>query len=313
MSLNISLVVIGRNDENKLKSIYDRDRLIEEIKDNCFELIYVDSGSKDNSVSYMKSRGFKTYQIGRESYKCASAGRHIGTREASGDYILFLDSDMLINNISNLSCEINKARDENFVGVVGKVIDIYPTGTIRERIRKSKNNIAPSFGGFIVLERKALIKCGNWNPGIPANEELELHTRISQHSGKILLSDRIYVDHFTCVANPIMELMSLYLPLRKGRYGAFGYVLRAVFNSGSFLELYKLTPEVFYFMMSAIAFVISIALGQMALSVTLIILYVVLVIKRRSYKYLVVPPGIFLSMFYGLYKYNNIKVGYEEK
>ncbi|EHU4934662.1 glycosyltransferase [Vibrio vulnificus] len=313
MSLNISLVVIGKNDEKKLKSIYDRDRLIEEIKENCFELIYVDSGSEDNSVSYMKRRGFKIYQIDKDSYKCASAGRYIGTREASGDYILFLDSDMLINNLSSLSSEIKKARDENFVGVVGKVIDIYPTGTIRERIRKSKDSIAPSFGGFIVLEREALIKCGNWDPGIPANEELELHTRISQHSGKILLSEHIYVDHFTCVANPIMELMSLYLPLRKGRYGAFGYVLRAVFNSGSFLELYRLAPEVFYFIISAISFVIFIVFDQMALSVISIALYVFLVLNRRSYKYLVVPPGVFFSMFYGLYKYNNIKVGYEEK
>lgn len=313
MSLDISLVVIGKNDEKKLKSIYDREGLIEEIKNHCFELIYVDSGSKDNSVTYMQERGFKSFQIENESYKCASAGRHVGAKEASGEYILFLDSDMLIKNIDELSSEIKKAKSGDFVGVVGKVIDIYPTGTKRERIRKSKNNVAPSFGGFIILERKVLIECGNWDPGIPANEELELHTRISQRSGKILLSNLIFVDHYTCVENPLMELMSLYFPVRKGRYGAFGYVLRAAFKSGSLAHLFKLTPEVFYFMMSAIALIISISFGQLSLSVVPIILYVCLVINRRSYKYIVVPPGIFLSMFYGLYKYKDIKVRYEEK
>lgn len=313
MSLNISLVVIGRNDEQKLKSIYDKTGLIEKIKEHCYELIYVDSSSEDNSISYMQSKGFKSYQIDKFSYKCASAGRYIGAKEATGDYILFLDSDMAINNLQSVSCEIKKAREQNFVGVVGRVIDIYPTGLRRERVRKSKDNKAPSFGGFIILERKALLRCGNWDPGIPANEELELHTRISQLSGKILLSDKISVDHFTCVANPAMELMSLYLPLRKGRYGAFGYVLRAVFKSGAFLELYKLSPEVFYFIFSIIAFALSIALEQVFLSVIPVLLYVCLVVNRRSYKYLVVPPGIFISMFYGLYKYSNVKVSYEEK
>lgn len=313
MNYNVSLVVIGKNDEQKLKSIYNRNGLLEEIKKYCQELIYVDSGSEDNSVPYMQSRGFKSYKIGKESYKCASAGRYIGAKEAFGDYILFLDSDMLINKLSNLNCEIQKARERNFVGVVGQVIDIYPNGSRRERVRKSKDNNAPSFGGFIILERKALLECGNWDPGIPANEELELHTRISKMSGKILLSNNIYVDHFTCVSNPVMELMSLYFPLRKGRYGAFGYVLRATFKSGSFYELYKLSPEVFYFMMSVVAFIFLITLDQVSFSIIPIILYFLLVINRRSYKYLVVPPGIFLSMFYGLYKYYNVKVSYEEK
>ncbi|HFQ4858325.1 TPA: glycosyltransferase [Vibrio vulnificus] len=313
MSLNISLVVIGRNDEQKLKSIYEKTGLIEKLKEHCYELIYVDSSSEDNSISYMQSKGFKSYQIDKDSYKCASAGRYIGAKEASGDYILFLDSDMEINNVQSVSCEIKKAREKKFVGIVGRVIDIYPTGLRRERVRKSKDNNAPSFGGFIILERKALLRCGNWDPGIPANEELELHTRISKFSGKILLTDKISVDHFTCVANPIMELMSLYFPLRKGRYGAFGYVLRAVFKSGSFPELYKLSPEVFYFIFSIIASAFFIVLGQVLFSVVPAFLYILLVVNRRSYKYLVVPPGIFISMFYGLYKYSNVKVRYEEK
>ncbi|EJB8445297.1 glycosyltransferase [Vibrio parahaemolyticus] len=313
MNYKVSLVVIGKNDEQKLKSIYDKNDLIKEIKEYFQELIYVDSGSDDNSVAYMQSKGFKSYQIDKGSYKCASAGRYIGAKEALGDYILFLDSDMLINKLSNLNCEIKKARERNFVGIVGTVIDIYPNGLKRERIRKSRDNNAPSFGGFIILERKTLLECGNWDPGIPANEELELHTRISKMSGKILLSDNISVDHFTCVSNPVMELMSLYFPLRKGRYGAFGYVLRATFKSGSFCELYKLSPEVFYFMMSVVAFIFSITLDQVVFSIIPIILYFSLVINRRSYKYLVVPPGVFLSMFYGLYKYYNVKVSYEEK
>lgn len=61
------------------------------------ELIVVDDGSRDNSLSVAKKFESKKVKILTQSNKGASAARNYGLREASGNFIQFLDADDLLS------------------------------------------------------------------------------------------------------------------------------------------------------------------------------------------------------------------------
>ncbi|CAK2209662.1 Glycosyltransferase 2-like domain-containing protein [Vibrio crassostreae] len=306
VGVDISLVVIGRNDEAKLRAIYEDDEYFNCTTNNFFELIYVDSCSSDGSLEYMISKGFKGLTLAPDSFKCASAGRRIGAENSNGKYIIFLDSDMKLNGFNELTEEV-ASLNSFYVGLVGKVTDIYPNGTRRERVRKTSNGEAKSFGGFVIFNKEFLIRSGNWNNLIPANEELELHTRIKKFNGRVKMSSVLEVEHYTDVSNPLKELLSLYIPTRINRYGAFGYVMRAAFSSNSFKELIKLSPEFFVFIFLVIFSSVLSFTEYFELIIPALIVYLYYVYQRRSLKYVVVPPGIMISCIYGLFKYKSMK------
>jgi len=67
---------------------------------DIFEIIFVDDGSTDFSIEYIKS--FKRinelhYSLIKQNNKGVSAARNTGLKEAKGEYILFLDSDDYIH------------------------------------------------------------------------------------------------------------------------------------------------------------------------------------------------------------------------
>lgn len=309
---SISLVVIGKNDQNNLKKIYTQQK-IKELKKIFTEFIYVDSCSNDSSRELMSTSGFDVYQICAESFKSASGGRYIGAEESNCEYILFLDSDMDIKQAELINQELKLSIQKGFVGFVGDVIDIYPSGNSRKRIRqKKKNNCAISFGGFVLIDRAVLLEAGNWNANVPANEELELQARLKNNGAFIYKTDKISVSHFTIVEDPLRELLGLYFPLRKSRYGALGYALYSAVKHKSLLSLLSLIPEFCTFSILILALFMSLISSNFIMLPFLLLLYIFIVIKNRSVKYLVVPPGLFISFLYGVYKYRESKVKYEK-
>lgn len=311
---SVSLVVIGKNDFTNLVSIYT-ERYIKDLERVFTELIYVDSLSDDGSVSLMKDRGFVVYQLNVNSYKSAAAGRWVGVEQANADFILFLDSDMCLKGLELLHSEVLRAEKLGFCGFVGDVEDIYPNGVSRTRFRRI-NDItqeALSFGGFVLINKKVLKGAGNWDPYIPANEELELYARLKAYGFSILKTDKLKVLHYTVVTSSLIELLAVYFPLRLSRYGAFGYALRSAAKRKSLISLIKLSPEPFYFL---IAMLVSIALYMNNLSlyvVLVLVIYIALVVQKRSLKYCIVPPGIALSFLVGVTKYNETLVSYDKK
>jgi len=311
---SITLVIIGRNDESKLKKIYSSE-YIQAIKSIFEEIIYVDSNSTDGSVGFCKSIGFKAYTIDKYSFCSASAGRYIGTKCANSEYILFLDSDMKLtgSSIEGLGVEINKAISYDYCGLVGEVNDIYPNGKSRVRIRKELDDYkAVSFGGFILLKKASLMEVGNWNPFIPANEELELQARLKKCGFHIYRSTLLEVEHYTAKSSALNELLGVYYPLNKSRYGSLGYALNSSIKKGSFLMLLSLIPETVVAFILMFSCVVSVVTGMYVISFLGCVIYMAIILKRRSWKFLVVPPGNVLSAIYGYWKYKEGDINFYE-
>lgn len=83
-----------------------------------YELILIDDGSQDGTYEYFKSISRKAYR--NQSSKGATRSRNIGLRASEGDYICFLDNDVIVPPgwLKVLIQESRKAR----VGIIGPIL-----------------------------------------------------------------------------------------------------------------------------------------------------------------------------------------------
>jgi glycosyltransferase involved in cell wall biosynthesis len=177
--IDVSVVVIGRNEGGRLQ------RCLQSVAqahwgNTRYELIYVDSRSTDQSVANAHAQGAKVIVLDNAS-PCASKARNLGWREASGEYILFLDGDTELHadfvqrGLSTLVdlklCAVWGHRRESrpAQSLYTKVLDldwIYPVGRTLY------------FGGDVLVRRAALAQVEGFDPSLKAGEEPEMCARL---------------------------------------------------------------------------------------------------------------------------------------
>lgn len=175
----ISVIVIGRNEGARLGACFESIRTALNVLSH--EVIYVDSGSSDNSLAIAKNAGARCFSL-CETQTTAGLGRFVGTREAKGEYLLFLDGDMqLCPGFTEKAMMTIVSRGCD--GVTGIREDVYLRGG--REIGRSANyfgctqeRICPEFGGAVFLTAQALERCGGWSSDTIACEEAELHARL---------------------------------------------------------------------------------------------------------------------------------------
>jgi glycosyltransferase involved in cell wall biosynthesis len=93
----ISVVIPLCNEESNLKVLYDR--LIPSLKkiDSSYEIIFIDDGSTDNSLTVLKKLSEHDKQIRIFSFR-RNLGKaealHFGFQKVQGDYVVTLDADL---------------------------------------------------------------------------------------------------------------------------------------------------------------------------------------------------------------------------
>ena len=97
-----------------LESIYRQG-----LTEDCYEVIIVNDGTMDNSMEVIKDivSQHTNIKIINQKNQGLSVARNNGIKKASGDYILFVDSDDLIveNCLSSLLMEVIKSNADLFV------------------------------------------------------------------------------------------------------------------------------------------------------------------------------------------------------
>lgn len=77
-----------------------------------YEVIFIDDGSTDNSVELAKKYNVKLLHT---NHKHAGGARNKGLEQATGDYIVFLDSDDYFTNNNVLEQLSNQINDEDII------------------------------------------------------------------------------------------------------------------------------------------------------------------------------------------------------
>ena len=104
----VSIIVPAYNEEDRIGKCIDS--LLKQTYRNV-EIIVVDDGSTDNTLSFLKKYEKKIILISKKNGGQGSA-RNLGIKKSSGDYIMFVDSDDYIaeNMTSKL---VEKIENEN--------------------------------------------------------------------------------------------------------------------------------------------------------------------------------------------------------
>jgi len=192
----ISVVIIGRNEGQRLQRCLESVRAIETNALDA-EIIYVDSGSKDNSMHLAHWMGAQVIALSEGRCSAALARNH-GWRAAKGEWILFLDGDTIVH--PNFPERALAAARAGKTGVVwGHRRELYPEANFYHRVLDLDWVYAPGIsefcGGDALMLREALEKVQGFNDQLIAGEEPELCSRLRAKGYEVLHIDVPMTKH----------------------------------------------------------------------------------------------------------------------
>lgn len=234
----VSVIVIGRNEALRLQGcIRAISYALAEIP---HEILYVDSRSTDASLMVAHAAGARCFCL-RASDTTAGLARRVGTKEAAGDLLLFLDGDMHLcpGFVDAAHALLHSAgHPKEVVGVTGIRTDIYeqygrPVREVSNYYRCKRQREAPEFGGALLIKAEALAKAGGWAANVIACEEAELHARLQKHRVSIIELPIPMIRHYDNVRYTRSRLDTLLTPRRLG----LGQALRHGIHMRSFPRL----------------------------------------------------------------------------
>lgn len=107
----VSVIITTRNSSSTLKACLDS--IIKQTYKNI-EIIVVDNSSNDDTKNLAYNYTNKVYNMGPER----SAQRNYGVSKSLGNFIIILDSDMVLSEKVIESCLIKIQKNENIKGIV---------------------------------------------------------------------------------------------------------------------------------------------------------------------------------------------------
>ncbi len=191
--MKLSIIIPTLNEERSLPA------LLESIKDQDFsdyEIIVADAGSKDQTGKIAADYGAKVIKGG-----LPAAGRNRGAQAAQGEYLLFLDADVILSRrfLSRIIEEMeDKEIDAASCGIVplsDKLIDSILHDVANAYISLTQY-FFPHAPGFCIIIRKSLHeKIGGFNESLKLAEDHDYVSR-AQAEGKfrILKNSKIFVS-----------------------------------------------------------------------------------------------------------------------
>jgi len=280
----LSVVIIAKNEERNIAKGIESILKATAHFGNV-EIVLIDSISTDKTIEIAKNYPIKIIQLDPNFFISPSAGRFIGLKYTTGEFVYFLDGDMhldqnwfevalpVIENNPNLAGVAGKCHeitfDEHFKEIKSENTDRFDVG---DRIHKVKH-----LGQSVLYRRSALEKVGGFNPYLANEEELELGLRLSAAGYELQRIPEPMTIHYTQYysnENPSgLTLRQMKRDWFLGRYIALGQVLALLWRNpfvGEYLKLYwkSLVFALFYFIG-----IISIFVGSLYISIWLVLLF----------------------------------------
>lgn len=186
IQLSVSVVVIGRNEGNRLTKCIQSVQTAD-WAGHSYELIYVDSDSKDGSLQNAEKLGAFATKLDDPSPSAGKA-RNIGWKIAKAPFLLFLDGDTQLHpNFVKQALKV--LQDPELCAAFGRLKEVRPDKSIYIRVMDLDwvfpIGAALFFGGNVLVRRCAIAAVDGFDPSLKAGEEPELCARLRSKGWKI--------------------------------------------------------------------------------------------------------------------------------
>ncbi len=195
----VGVVLIGRNEGERLV------RALDAVCDGRRPVVYVDSGSTDDSCAQARHRGAEVVDLDMSIPFTAARARNAGferlrERWPEVEYVQFIDGDCeVVDGWIEAAVEVLDA-DPNVVAVCGYRRERYPDRTLYNRAcdvewRNGPTGEISCFGGDVMIRADALDAIGGYDPTLIAGEDEEVGIRLRHGGGRLLRIDRTSTLH----------------------------------------------------------------------------------------------------------------------
>ena len=183
---SLSVVIIGRNEGERLARCIRSAQAIEGWTPD--EVLYVDSGSTDGSLELAAQLGATVLPLPPGAFTAAKA-RNLGWRHSTGEMVLFLDGDTILNPKFSLPALSKLKEDTAYAAAWGHRREVSPCTSIYVRILDLDWVYPPGetlfFGGDVLVRRKALEDVDGFDETLIAGEEPEMCRRMRKAGWRI--------------------------------------------------------------------------------------------------------------------------------
>lgn len=186
--MNIGVVVIGRNEGERLKICLDS------VVKSSSRVVYVDSGSTDGSVAMVLAMGVAVVELDMQIPFTAARARNEGCKQLCKlspglDYVQFVDGDCeLASNWLETAAaflDLNK----NVAMVCGRLRERHPEHSVYNMLCDTEWDTAvgetKACGGNVMARIETFETAGGFRPDLIAGEESELCLRLRANGWKI--------------------------------------------------------------------------------------------------------------------------------
>jgi len=197
MTKQIGIVVIGRNEGERLK-------ICLESVINTGTVVYVDSGSTDNSVQLAQQLGVDVVNLDISIPFTAARARNEGFEKlkelnASLNYVQFVDGDCEVVKGWLETASAYLEQYDDVAVVCGRRRERYPQSSVYNMLCDIEWNTATgetkACGGDALMKISAFEQVTGFNPEVIAGEEPELCVRMRQQGWKIWRLDEEMTLH----------------------------------------------------------------------------------------------------------------------
>lgn len=196
--MTLGVVVIGRNEGERLR------RCLESIAKNTNNIVYVDSGSTDGSVTMARSLGSNIVELDMSIPFTAARARNAGSEllhklSPKLDYVQFVDGDCeMIDGWLEAATEFLDSN-ANVAMVCGRLKERYPENSIYNLLLDSEWDtpvgVTRTCGGIAMVKATAFNEEGGFRADLIAGEESELCLRLRARGWQIWRLDAAMAWH----------------------------------------------------------------------------------------------------------------------
>jgi cellulose synthase/poly-beta-1,6-N-acetylglucosamine synthase-like glycosyltransferase len=194
----LTVVVIGLNAAATLESCLVSMASVVAEAGGGARVIYVDGGSRDDSVAIARRLGAEVIQL-RTARPTAAKGRNAGWRAATTPLVQFVDSDTVFERDWLVRAIAAIRSDDRIACVFGQLHESNAAGTVYNEVCGCDWYVPPGegryCGGNALFRRDALRDVDGSDEALAAGEEADLCWRLRQRRWRIVCLDALMAHH----------------------------------------------------------------------------------------------------------------------